>query len=240
MGSLDHVLTGMDFFERFGFAVLLGSIIGFEREWRRSTAGVHTMALVCGGTSLFAMITPLIVAPSVGDPSRIIGQVVTGIGFLAGGVILRQGSDVSGLNTAATMWATAAVGGLAAFGFYPQATAGAVAITIVNFVSPYVRQFVRRHSRFVPDADTEYQCEIVCRQAASDAARDAILAAVSASRLRLVRISSEQTDAGQVTIVATLSLMGRKNDEVVKEFSTSLEHVSGITAVNWKTAASAN
>lgn len=240
MGSSEHALTGLDFFVRFGFAVLLGSIIGFEREWRRSPAGVHTMALVCGGTSLFVMITPLIVPPSVGDSSRIIAQVVTGIGFLAGGVILRQGSDVSGLNTAATLWATAAVGGLAAFGFFPQAAAGAVAITIVNFVSPYVRRFVRMHSRMVPDVDTEYTCEILCQQPAADAARDAILAAVSASRLRLDRISSEQINADQVTIVATLSLMGRKNDEVVKEFSTRLERVSGVTAVRWKTGASAN
>ena len=64
---MDHVLTGLDFFERFGFAVLLGTLIGLEREWRQRSAGVHTLALVCGGTSLFVMITPLIVAPSASE-----------------------------------------------------------------------------------------------------------------------------------------------------------------------------
>jgi putative Mg2+ transporter-C (MgtC) family protein len=234
---MDHVLTGLDFFERFGFAVLLGTLIGLEREWRQRSAGVHTLALVCGGTSLFVMITPLIVAPSVGDPSRIIGQVVTGIGFLAGGVILRQGSDISGLNTAATLWATAAVGGLTAFGFYPQAIAGAVAITLVNFLSPYISQYMAAHSRLVRDVNAQYKLEITCEKDAADKVQSEILAAVSASRLRLDRISSEHVDPDHVKIVVKLMLMGRDNDQVINEFSTRLKGVAGIDAMHWDTGA---
>jgi len=230
---MDHVLTALDFFERFGFAVLLGTLIGLEREMRQRSAGVHTLALVCGGTSLFVMITPLIVAPSVGDPSRIIGQVVTGIGFLAGGVILRQGSDISGLNTAATLWATAAVGGLAAFGFYPQAVAGAIAVTLVNFLSPYISQYMATHSRWIVDANAQYRLEIICEKDSADKVRSEILAGVSASRLRLDKISSEHVDPDHVKIVVKLMLMGRNNEQVINEFSTRLQGVTGIDAMHW-------
>ncbi len=119
------------FLTRLGVAALLGIAIGFERQWRQRSAGLHTSTLVSIGAALFALLDGVLGA---GDTTRIVAGVVTGVGFIAGGVILRSGSGISGLNTAATIWSTAAVGALAGFGFWREATAGAVAIIFLNLV----------------------------------------------------------------------------------------------------------
>ena len=127
-------LTAVDFLTRLGVAAVLGIAIGFERQWRHRAAGLHTSSLVSVGAALFALLDGMI---NAGDATRIVAGVVTGVGFIAGGVILRAGINVTGLNTAATMWATAAVGALAGFGLWAQAGAGAVAIIVLNlFLSP--------------------------------------------------------------------------------------------------------
>lgn len=122
---------------------LLGVAIGFEREWRLRSAGLHTSALVAAGATLFALIAPAITA----EPDfRMLAGIITGIGFLAGGVILRDGVNVTGLNTAATIWATAAVGALAGCGLLREATVGTVVIIALNvFLQPVV-DYVQRHA----------------------------------------------------------------------------------------------
>ncbi|MBV8580416.1 MAG: MgtC/SapB family protein, partial [Candidatus Eremiobacteraeota bacterium] len=98
-----HQLTAMEFVARLLVGAVLGVFIGLERQRRQSAAGVHTSSLVCVGATLFAMIEPLL--GDSGNQSRVIANIVTGVGFLAGGVILKEGTNVRGLNTAATIWA---------------------------------------------------------------------------------------------------------------------------------------
>lgn len=117
-----HGLPDGIFFTRLAIATVLGLAIGFERQWRQRTAGLHTMTLVAVGAALFCAIPGL--GGKVSDPWRVAAQVVTGVGFLAGGVILRQGLDVRGITTAATLWATAAVGALVGSGFELQGGRG--------------------------------------------------------------------------------------------------------------------
>jgi putative Mg2+ transporter-C (MgtC) family protein len=87
---------------RLGLALVLGAIIGAEREWRQKTAGIRTNALVAAGAALFIMLGAIIQNDT--SPTRIAGQIVTGIGFLGAGVMMRDGLNVRGLNTAATLW----------------------------------------------------------------------------------------------------------------------------------------
>jgi putative Mg2+ transporter-C (MgtC) family protein len=122
-------MTVSDFLTRLAVAALLGIAIGFERQWRQRAAGLHTSTLVSIGAALFALLDGVLKA---GDTTRIVAGVVTGVGFIAGGVILRSGAGISGLNTAATIWSTAAVGALAGFGFWQEALAGAFAIVFLN------------------------------------------------------------------------------------------------------------
>jgi putative Mg2+ transporter-C (MgtC) family protein len=99
---------------RLGIALALGSAIGFERQWNQKMAGLRTNALVALGACGFVVFSAMV---GEGDPTRIAAQVVTGIGFLGAGVILREGINVHGINTAATLWCSAMVGTFAGGGF---------------------------------------------------------------------------------------------------------------------------
>jgi putative Mg2+ transporter-C (MgtC) family protein len=123
---------------RLTLAAVLGGAIGFEREYREREAGLRTHLLVCVGSALFTIISAygfhdfLTSGDQVvrTDPTRIAAQVVTGIGFLGAGAIIRQGLSIRGLTTAATLWVAAAIGMAAGAGYYPGAIIGTV-ITLI-------------------------------------------------------------------------------------------------------------
>src|ERR1700755_814321 len=108
-----QTLSVADFALRLAVGVGCGALIGLERQWRARVAGLRTNALVAGGATLFVLYA---VATEDSSPTRVASYVVSGIGFLGGGVILREGANVRGLNTAATLWCSAAVGVLAGRG----------------------------------------------------------------------------------------------------------------------------
>jgi putative Mg2+ transporter-C (MgtC) family protein len=123
---------------RLSLAAVLGGAIGFERELRDREAGLRTHLLVCLGSALFTIVSAygfrefLTSGDQVirADPTRIAAQIVTGIGFLGAGAIIRQGLTVRGLTTAATLWVSAAIGIAAGAGYYSGAIIGTV-VTIV-------------------------------------------------------------------------------------------------------------
>jgi putative Mg2+ transporter-C (MgtC) family protein len=123
---------------RLALAAALGGVIGFERELRDREAGLRTHMLVCLGSALFTIVSAygfhefLVSGDQVvrADPTRIAAQIVTGIGFLGAGAIIRQGVSVRGLTTAATLWVAAAIGIAAGAGYYPGAVLG-TAVTLL-------------------------------------------------------------------------------------------------------------
>jgi putative Mg2+ transporter-C (MgtC) family protein len=116
------------FAARAAVALVLGAVIGLERQWRQRTAGLRTNALVALGAAVFELFAVLTSGQHGVDPTRIAAYVVSGIGFLGAGVILRDGVHVRGINTAATIWCSAAVGVLAGAGYLPAAAIAAVLI----------------------------------------------------------------------------------------------------------------
>ena len=101
-------------------ALGLSAVIGFERQWRNRLAGLRTNTLVALGAATFVIFSSLV--PGDGSPTRVAAQVVSGIGFLGAGLIFREGMSVRGLNTAATLWCSAAIGILAGAGYLLYAT----------------------------------------------------------------------------------------------------------------------
>ena len=101
-------------------ATLMGACIGFERQWRQRMAGLRTNTLVAIGAASFVIFEGLF--PDDASPTRVAAQVVSGIGFLGAGLIFREGLNVRGLNTAATLWCSAAIGVLAGGGYLLYAT----------------------------------------------------------------------------------------------------------------------
>lgn len=122
-------MSDLDILLRLAVALLLGGSIGFERRWRGHDAGPHAVALVATGAALFVLSG----IELGGDASqRVLAQVATGIGFLAGGVILRDGLHVRGLNTAATIWCVAAVGCITGLGRMMMAFELTVLLIVAN------------------------------------------------------------------------------------------------------------
>ncbi len=122
-----------DFVLRLLAAMGAGGLVGLEREWSNKSAGLKTNMLVAVGACIYVLVNVMISSQNGhSDPTRIIGQIVTGIGFLGGGVILHRGANVHGLTTAATIWCSAALGCVAGMGFYLETAICTVAVLIVN------------------------------------------------------------------------------------------------------------
>src|SRR5215469_756108 len=173
------ILAGLDLFDsvgRLGIALLLGSLIGFERQWYQKMAGLRTNALVALGSAGFVVFSGLV---GQGDATRVAAQVVSGIGFLGAGVILREGINVHGLNTAATLWCSAMVGTFAGGGFWGPSIAAAGFVVVTNLL---LRPLVRRISARVlisDDAETHYTVELTCKGAEEAHMRSLLLHALS-------------------------------------------------------------
>ncbi|MFC4332553.1 MgtC/SapB family protein [Streptomyces andamanensis] len=125
-------LTTFDFALRLAVGGGCGALIGVERQWRARMAGLRTNALVAVGATLFVLYSEAV--GDSGSPTRVASYVVSGIGFLGGGVILREGGGVRGLNTAATLWCSAAVGVLAASGRLDLCLIGTAVVIAVHLV----------------------------------------------------------------------------------------------------------
>lgn len=126
---------------RLLLATVLGAIIGIEREYRQKAAGVRTNALIALGSCLFTMVGLEMVPPGT-DPTRVASTIVTGIGFLGGGAILRTGHTVRGLTTAATIWVNAAIGMATAVGLIWVAAVTTGITLVVLRVFPIVEDHI--------------------------------------------------------------------------------------------------
>ena len=126
------MLNLQKFSTRLFVALLTGFIIGFERQWHHKVAGLRTNALVSTGSAIYVLLS-LYLTQTQGDVTRIVGQVVTGVGFLCGGIIFKEGLNVHGLTTSATVWCCSAIGCLAAVGMIAEAILSTGIILFINY-----------------------------------------------------------------------------------------------------------
>jgi putative Mg2+ transporter-C (MgtC) family protein len=164
LGNASHAVLGalvpggqhLKEFGELGLAFVLSSLIGLEREWRQKSAGLRTNALVGTGAALFLLVSKygfgdiVLGKVVVLDPSRVAAQIVSGIGFIGGGLIFVRGDAVRGLTTAAVVWVTAAVGMAAGAGLPLLAVAATAGHFIIVFVFPVLTKRLppSRHLRF--------------------------------------------------------------------------------------------
>jgi putative Mg2+ transporter-C (MgtC) family protein len=135
-----ETLTTLDLIWRLLLASGLGAILGAERETQGKAAGLRTNMLIALGSAVFTVLSIDLVAGRGGDPSRVAAQIVTGVGFLGGGAILRSGGHVHGLTTAATIWVNAAVGAAAGAGAFRTAiVATMTAFVVLTLLKPIDR-----------------------------------------------------------------------------------------------------
>lgn len=132
---------------KLGLALLVGTLIGGEREIRNKAAGLRTLILISVGSMLFTMLSGLLGAAN--ETGRIASNIVTGIGFLGAGAIMREGLTVSGLTTASTIWVTAALGMAVGAGEYAVALFGTVVVLAVLTVFGYLQSFIEQYQKSI-------------------------------------------------------------------------------------------
>ena len=123
-----------DFAIRIGCAVAAGLLIGFEREYKNKHAGLKTNMLVALGAAVFALISLRFFGDDYVDITRVLSQIVIGIGFIGGGTIIQHGKNIKGLTTAATIWCSAGAGCLAAFGMFWELLIITATVVLINLV----------------------------------------------------------------------------------------------------------
>ena len=148
------------FASRIVIALVCGVLIGLERQLRQRSAGLTTNALVAVGACIFILISETVIANAIAaggpvnnDNLRVLAQIVTGIGFLGAGVILRDGFTIHGLNSAATLWCSAADGSMCGYGLWKEAIIGVAVILFINWILKSVEHFLENHQKDNPIAD---------------------------------------------------------------------------------------
>jgi putative Mg2+ transporter-C (MgtC) family protein len=138
---MDAIMPENEHIIRLVAAVILGGIVGLERELRDKPAGFRTIILICVGACLFTILSEVL-GGQYFDKTRIAAQVVTGIGFLGAGVILRGRADVFGITTASTIWAVAAIGMAVGFGKIALATLATVVVLVALLVFDVLERWI--------------------------------------------------------------------------------------------------
>jgi putative Mg2+ transporter-C (MgtC) family protein len=227
-------MTAFEFTLRLGVAFGLGTAIGLERQFRQRMAGLRTNALVATGAALFVSIASL--TPHNEDPTQIAAYVVSGVGFLAGAVIFKENMSVVGLNTAATLWATAAVGTLAGSGAFLEAAIGAAFVLAANVLLRPISQAINRRAAEGTELTTSYRISVSAPSAAELAVRALLFEKLKQQNFALHEISSEdEPDAhDSIEIEATFTTPGRPNAKLEK-LVAALACDPAVTAASWKT-----
>ena len=171
-----------------GSATLMGACIGFERQWRQRMAGLRTNTLVAIGAASFVIFEGLF--PDDGSPTRVAAQVVSGIGFLGAGIIFREGLQVSGLNTAATLWCSAAVGLLAGSGHPQHAALATGFVVLVNLTLRPLVRLINRQPISQAETDLQYRIRVVCSNPEEAHVRALLLHSTSNAQLSLRQLDS--------------------------------------------------
>ena len=212
------------FSSRFALALVLGALIGLERQWRHRMAGTRTHALVAGGAAAFAMAGALVVGDAAAE-ARVVSYIVSGVGFLGAGVIFKESAEIRGLNTAATIWCSAAA----------YASYATVIMTGVLLTNTALRPLAYKLYPLVSDQQPPevcYHLELVCRPQDESRLRSVLLNTVSRLPLVLYALRSEDRLSG-LMIDADLRLSGR-NDQTLEQIVARLSLEESVSAVSWQ------
>lgn len=219
-----------DFSIRIMVAIILGFFIGLERQLTNHPAGIRTTVLVSTGACLFTMFSQIM---GVEDTTRIAAQVVTGIGFLCSGIILKEGLNVKGINTATTIWCTAAIGVITSSGYLDFAIVGTALLIGSTLI---FRVISRRVTPLVSSNDYDdgnvYNLSISCTEEYEFEIRSAIVRSLENSKLQLTHL--ESADIGEkVKIQAHVVIYGSRRDVYIERLTAVLSLEKGVEKIGW-------
>ena len=207
---------------------ILSILVGFERQYRHRMIGLRTNVLVSLGAFLFVSMS-FGLSPDNQDITRVASSVVSGIGFLGAGVILRDGKRIKGLNTAATLWCVSAIGVLTACGMVMEATIGTILVLISNI-------FLRIVSLGIMNKVKKYQKEtctirISCDKKIEVIVRTSLSKFIENNGLFLESLEKSEITEKEVKLKAVIITM---RTEVVEEIVNNLSAEPGIISINYE------
>ena len=213
-------------------AMACGAVIGSERQVRQRMAGLRTNALVALGAASFVIFSAQF--PDEVSPTRVAAQVVSGIGFLGAGIIFRDGFNVHGLNTAATLWCAAGVGLLAGAGAWPFAVMLTGFVVFINLGLRPLVKFMKKHTRAGLPLTRSYRVVMTCQSGDEAAMRGLILRVLTIGGLHLSEIDARAAGDGSTIDLAAV-VTGEGMTETALELAVQRIAVEpGVQRLRWQ------
>jgi putative Mg2+ transporter-C (MgtC) family protein len=226
------------FLFRLGVALLMGAAVGLERQWHQRIAGARTNALVAAGASAFVMCAFMVQSPSPNE-TQIVSYIVSGVGFLGAGVIFKDAGGIRGLNTAATIWCSAAIGAICGLGNPLHALILAGAVLCANLILRPIGYRLYPARVTGEEQEVTYGFELICRPEDEAHMRALLLQAVSQSPLMLTSLRSEDIEGtNKMKVTAQIRGMGRQ-DQPLEQLVVRLSLEPGVSSVSWAVRAEA-
>lgn len=225
---------------RLSTAFVLGGIIGFERQWHQKNAGLRTNTLVAIGAASFVLLSVNLHELTGGDLSRITAQIVTGIGFIGAGVIMKDGFNVRGLNTAATIWCSAAVGTLAGMGFVIEALLTTIAVVLSHVLLRPISNRLAKISAYRKNKviETYYRVFIKCGINNESNVRGLVLTYIENNDqllLRSINRETKESRPNKISISIEIASIGKK-EILMENLVMMLTKESHVILAGWEFA----
>ena len=223
-------MSCVDFIQRVLFSVALGFLIGLERQLTGHPAGIRINVLICIGTSLFTLFPQLYGSDQV---FRVASSIISGVGFLCSGVIFKDNGSVRGMNTAATLWCTAAIGVLASTGMYLTAAAASAVLILSNLL---LRPLALKIGPIFPrdEAEIQYRISVLCAEDAEPKIRSMLISINSSNTMFLSNLESGDVVGDQVEIVAEFTSMGTPKHHILEEIVSSILANPEVVRAGWE------
>jgi putative Mg2+ transporter-C (MgtC) family protein len=217
-------------FPRLLLAMVLGSIIGAERQWRQRAAGLRTNTLVCFGAAAFVDL-----ATTVGGPNNtnVIAYVVSGVGFLGAGAIMKDGGSIRGLNTAATLWCSAAVGACAGSGEMLDAVFATLLLITINLALRPLSRFVDRRSLAATRNVGIYRLVVISSREHEQAVSTVVLRALASQPLTLRELRTEETEESDEVLIQVVVESTSRDKILVEKLAAELRVNANVSGVEW-------
>jgi len=234
-----HSIANFDLYEFLNTLVSLatafglGTLIGSERQYRQRSAGLRTNVLVAVGAAAFVDLGARVAGP---QSTQVIAYVVSGIGFLGAGAIMKEGVNVRGLNTAATLWCSAAVGAAAGAGYLAE---GALITAFVVAGNTLLRPLVNRINRIPLDeqaSEATYEVRVSTAPEVAASAREALVEALETAKYPVSEVATHEIGEEDVDVVATLVSTSIEPDEL-DAVVAGLETLPGVDHATWESVA---
>lgn len=219
-----------DFVFRIALSLVLGFAIGLERQLTGHAAGVRINVLVCMGAGFFTLFPALL---GLDEAARVASAIIQGIGFLCSGVIFKESATVRGMNTAATLWCTSAIGVLASSGMVLMAGTAAGILILSNLV---FRPFVKKISPLVCDEESEkrYRISVTCQEKAEHDLRLLLINGNTCKTLFLTNLQSGDVVGNKVEIIAEYASVGRAKNRLLEGIVNQILAVPEVVSAGWE------